>query len=90
MAKLSHRAYVQFETDDNAFGLFSSGLAALGLRECIGLVDPDVGTAGFVVAGDEIIAVVFRGTEDELDWKSNVRAAWVVLQGGVRVHTGFF
>lgn len=90
MAKLSHQAYVQFDTDDNAFGSFSSGLAALGLRECIGLVDPDVGTAGFVVAGDDIIAVVFRGTEDELDWKSNVRAAWVVLQGGVRVHTGFF
>jgi predicted lipase len=90
MAKLSHRAYVRFDADDQAFKAFSGDLADLGLRECDKLVDPQVGTAGFVVAGDDLIAVVFRGTEDELDWRSNVRAEWIVLQGGVRVHTGFF
>jgi triacylglycerol lipase len=90
MAKLAHRAYVRFDADDEAFASFSGDLASLGLRECDKLIDPDVGTAGFVVASDDLIAVVFRGTEDELDWRSNVRAAWIVLQGGVRVHTGFF
>ncbi|MPZ38686.1 MAG: DUF2974 domain-containing protein [Rhizobiales bacterium] len=90
MAKLSYRAYVPFDVDDKAFSSFSSDFASLGLRVCDKLVDPDVGTAGFVVAGDDLIAVVFRGTQDELDWRSNVRAAWIVLQGGVRVHTGFF
>jgi triacylglycerol lipase len=90
MAKLSYRAYVPFDADDNAFGSFRDDLESLGLRECDKLVDPDVGTAGFVVAGDDLIVVVFRGTENELDWRSNVRATWVVLQGGVRVHRGFF
>jgi triacylglycerol lipase len=90
MAKLSSCAYVPFDLNQAAFDDFSQQLDRLGLRGCVGLVDPDVGTAGFVVAGDDIIVVVFRGTENELDWKTNVNAAWVTLQGGVRVHTGFF
>jgi triacylglycerol lipase len=90
MAKLAHRAYERFDESAGALDIFIKDLAKRGLRECDALVDLEVGTAGFVVAGDEIIAIVFRGTENELDWKTNVRAAWVVLQGGVRVHTGFF
>lgn len=90
MAKLSYRAYEKFDIDDQSWLGFSETFQKLGLTECTALVERDVGTAGYVVAGDDIIVVVFRGTEDELDWMTNVRAAWITLQGGARVHTGFF
>ncbi len=90
MAKLAYRAYEKFDVDDTSWLAFSETFQKLGLTDCTGLIDRDVGTAGFVVANDEIIVIVFRGTEDQLDWFTNVRAAWVALQGGTRVHTGFF
>jgi hypothetical protein len=90
MAKLAYRAYEKFDADDDSWLAFSETFRKLGLTESTGLIDRDVGTAGFVVAGDEIIVIVFRGTEDHLDWITNVHAAWVTLQGGTRVHTGFF
>lgn len=90
MAKLAYRAYEKFDADDDSWLAFSDTFRNLGLTGSLGLIDREVGTAGFVVAGDEIIVIVFRGTEDQLDWLTNVRAAWVTLQGGTRVHTGFF
>ena len=90
MARLSYHAYELFDVDDAAWNKFSGQFRELGLKDCVALIDRDTGTAGFVAAGDDLIAVVFRGTENELDWLTNVNAAWVVLQGGVRVHTGFF
>ena len=90
MAKLANRAYEKFDVDDESWLAFSETFHRLGLTECDRLIDPLVGTAGFLIAGDEIIIIVFRGTEDRLDWLTNVRAEWVALQGGTRVHTGFF
>jgi hypothetical protein len=90
MAKLAYRAYEAFDVDDTSWLAFSETFRKLGLTDCTGLIDRDVGTAGFVVADDDIIVIVFRGTENRLDWLTNVRAAWVALQGGTRVHTGFF
>ena len=54
------------------------------------MVDPATGTAGFIVAGDDLIIVAFRGTENLLDWRTNMTAEWARLKGGVRVHTGFY
>jgi triacylglycerol lipase len=88
MAKLAHRAYERFDRDDGAFATFSDVFKRLGL-ECEKLVHADSGTAGFVLAGPELIVVVFRGTQDLLDWRTNVNAAWTELQGGVKVHSGF-
>ena len=90
MARLSSRAYVPFDSDDASFDAFGQQLDRLGLRGCVGLIDREIGTAGFVVAGDDIIVIVFRGTENDLDWRTNMTAKWITLQGGVRVHTGFF
>jgi hypothetical protein len=89
MAKLARHAYQRFE-EEAAFEPFQQNFALLGLKECVSLVDRETGTAGFVVAGDDLIVVVFRGTEDLLDWRTNVNAHWVGLQGDVKVHTGFF
>ena len=90
MARLAQRAYEPFHEGGAAFDTFPDELREIGLADFLRIVDPEVGTAGFVTAGPELIAVVFRGTEDSLDWRTNVRLAWVVLQGGVQVHTGFF
>mgnify|MGYP003694354825 CR=1 FL=1 len=90
MAKLAYRAYEKFDKDDDAFGAFQQDFTRLGLVDCTGLVDSDVGTAGYVAAGPDLIVVAFRGTENLLDWWTNMNVAWVVLQGGVKVHTGFF
>src|SRR5262249_15814055 len=90
MARLARRAYEKFDADAGALKKFSDSLAAVGLTECADLVDRDIGTAGYVAAGDDIIVVAFRGTEDLVDWRTHVMAEWMVLQGGVRVHTGFF
>jgi triacylglycerol lipase len=90
MAKLAYRAYEKFDANTVAFGRFQQDFARLGLVDCTGLVDADTGTAGYVAAGPDIIVVAFRGTEDLLDWWTNVHVAWIVLQGGVKVHTGFF
>jgi len=90
MAKLARRAYHPFHVDDNAFSAFQSEFGTVGLNECVPLVDGRTGTAGFVVAGPDIIVVVFRGTEDLLDWRTNMRVKLVELQGGVQVHRGFY
>ena len=90
MARLAFRAYTSFNINEAAFKTFSDELCAGGFTGCTGLIDNDVGTAGYVVDGSDIIVIVFRGTEDELDWKTNVNARLVALQGGTRVHTGFF
>jgi triacylglycerol lipase len=90
MAKLAFLAYEPFDADAEAFGRFSEAFRAMGLIDCVSLIDADVGTAGYVVANDAIIVIAFRGTQDELDWMTNVRLRFVTLQGGTRVHTGFF
>jgi hypothetical protein len=90
MARLSLRAYEAFDRDEDAFADFKKSFEALGLRQCDLLVDPASGTAGYLLAGDDIIVAVFRGTENEFDWQTNFRFQFVVLQGGVRVHAGFF
>jgi triacylglycerol lipase len=90
MARLAFRAYTSFDVDEPAFKTFSDELCAGGFSSCTKLVDSDAGTAGYVVEGSDIIVIVFRGTQDELDWKTNVNARLVALQGGTRVHTGFF
>jgi predicted lipase len=90
MARLAHRAYDSFDTDDISFKTFSDDLLAHGFTNSKGLIDRDAGTAGFVVEGSDLIVIVFRGTTDRLDWITNVNARFVALQGGTRVHTGFF
>ena len=89
MAKLAFRAYNDFDGSEAAFKTFKTDLCTQGFIECSSLIDRDVGTAGYIVEGNDIIVVVFRGTQDELDWKTNVNARFVALQGGTRVHTGF-
>ncbi len=89
MARLAHRAYEKFNDSPAEFDKFRLGFEALGLREFESLVDQTKGTAGFVIAGDDLIVVVFRGTEDMLDWRTNMMVDWTVLKGGVKVHTGF-
>lgn len=90
MAKLAFRAYNAFDLDDATLETFTREMCQQGFVGCSALIDRDVGTAGYIVEGNDIIAVVFRGTQDELDWKTNVNARFVALQGGTRVHTGFF
>ena len=67
MGKLAYRAYNSFDIDDASFKLFDSEICKQGFTSCTGLVDREVGTAGYVVDGDDIIVIVFRGTENELD-----------------------
>ena len=90
MARLSRRAYEHFDKSDAEFANFTKGFETLGLSPCVKLLDPEAGTAGYIVASPELVAVVFRGTEDELDWRTNFRLEFVTLQGGARVHAGFF
>ena len=90
MAKLALRAYEAFDVNDESWLKFHESFRPLGLTEFDRLIDAPVGTAGFVVANDDLIVIVFRGTENSLDWKTNMRAEWITLQGGTRVHTGFF
>jgi triacylglycerol lipase len=90
MAKLAHRAYELFDSDDAAWAKFNGAICSDGFSGCKGLIDREIGTAGFVAEGDEILVVVFRGTENTLDWWTNFNTDFVALQGGTRVHTGFF
>ena len=90
MAKLAYRAYELFDSDDASWAKFNDAICGDGFHGCKGLIDRDVGTAGFVAEGEEILVVVFRGTENSLDWWTNLNASFVALQGGTRVHTGFF
>lgn len=90
MARLSKRIYDPFERDDESFSAFQKVFAPLGLDVCQKLVHAEAGTAGVVLASPDLIVVVFRGTEDLLDWMTNLRVRWEPLQGGVKVHGGFF
>ena len=89
MARLSKRIYDPFN-DDKTFDAFQKVFTPLGLNVHERLIDEAAGTAGAVLASPDLIVIVFRGTENLLDWRTNMRIAWTVLQGGVRVHTGFF
>jgi triacylglycerol lipase len=90
MAKLAYRAYEMFDSDDDAWTAFSNAICSDGFTDCKGLIDRDIGTSGFVAQGDDMLVVVFRGTENSLDWWTNLNTSFVTLQGGTRVHTGFF
>jgi len=90
MAKLAYRAYEKFDASDESFSRFRGDFAHLGLEDFDSLVARERGTAGFIAAGPEIIVVVFRGTENLLDWWTNMNAGRKTLQGGVKVHAGFF
>ncbi len=90
MAKLAYRAYERFDVDKKSWKAFMNALRDGGFTRCASLIDRDVGTAGYIAEGEDIIVVVFRGTENDLDWRTNIQARFVALQGGTRVHTGFF
>jgi len=90
MAKVARCAYQGFDLGKIALTEFSACFAKLGFTECVDLVHVPSGTAGFIVANDDIIIVAFRGTEDLRDWLTDLTTEWTVLKGGVRVHTGFF
>jgi pimeloyl-ACP methyl ester carboxylesterase len=90
MAKLAYRAYEAFDIDDKSWKIFTDVICSAGFGGCERLVARDIGTAGYIAEADDIIVVVFRGTEDGLDWVTNVNARFVALQGGTRIHTGFF
>lgn len=90
MAKLAYRAYEMFDRDDKSWTAFNDAICGNGFTGCNSLIDRDIGTAGYIAEGGDLIAIVFRGTENRLDWLTNVRARFVALQGGARVHTGFF
>lgn len=90
MARLAYRAYELFDRDDASLKAFNDELCAHGFTNCKGLIDREIGTAGYVVDGSDIIVIIFRGTEDDLDWTTNMNTRFVALQGGTRVHTGFF
>jgi triacylglycerol lipase len=89
MAKLAFCAYEGFHIDEAALAKFRADFGKIGLDLCQSLVDPDTGTAGYIVAAPDLIVVVFRGTENLLDWRTNVRLAWVALQGDVRFTPAF-
>lgn len=90
MAKLAYRAYELFDSDEESWNKFNKAICSDGFTGCKGLIDREIGTAGYVAEGDEILVVVFRGTENTLDWWTNLNTSFVALQGGTRVHTGFF
>jgi pimeloyl-ACP methyl ester carboxylesterase len=90
MARLAYRAYDAFDVDDKSWKTFSDAVCGSGFGGCERLIASDIGTAGYVAEGDDIIVVVFRGTENRLDWMTNVNTRFVTLQGGTRIHTGFF
>ncbi len=90
MAKLAYRAYEAFDIDDTSWKTFTDVICGSGFGGCERLVARDIGTAGYIAEADDIIVVVFRGTENQLDWWTNVQTKFIALQGGTRVHTGFF
>jgi triacylglycerol lipase len=90
MAKLAYRAYELFDVDDKSWKIFDDALRVSGFAGGAGLIDRNVGTAGYIAEAGDMIVVVFRGTENRLDWMTNVNTKFVTLQGGTRVHTGFF
>jgi len=61
MAKLAYRAYTSFDVDDAAFRSFNDELCKQGFTACKGLIDRDVGTAGYVVDGSDILVYRDRG-----------------------------
>ncbi len=66
MARLAYRAYELFDQDGASFKAFTDDLCGHGFSGCTGLIDREIGTAGYVVDGSDIIAIVFRGTNDSL------------------------
>jgi triacylglycerol lipase len=89
MAKLSKRVYDPFN-DEATFEAFQKVFTPLGLKVRARLIDEEKGTAGAVLESPDIIVIVFRGTENLLDWLTNFRMGWGVLQGEVKVHKGVF
>src|SRR5687767_11961978 len=69
MAKLAKRVYDPFH-DEKGFEAFQAVFTPLGLRVRERLIDEDAGTAGAVLDSPDLVVIVFRGTENLLDWRT--------------------
>jgi len=90
MAKLSLLAYDRFENGPSEEEILTRKLRAGGL-ELVGTFNCG-GTQGFVCENDKLAVLVFRGTTDVVDWKTNLKAKRVVIKNNnrrVRAHEGF-
>eukprot|EP00903_Cladosiphon_okamuranus_P008420 g8094.t1 len=59
-----------------------------------GIRDMIQDTQGFIAANDDVILVVFRGTQEIIDWVTNLRGAprgvdWCSPRDGCSIHRGF-
>lgn len=91
MAKLAMLAYQNFETAEQFEEILRLKLAQGGLQ-LVGTFDCDCGTEGYVCQNDEYAVLVFRGTNDKLDWKINRDSKRVVIKDNalrIRAHRGF-
>jgi hypothetical protein len=102
MARLANLAYSPFETDNGVELRKLLAPGALTLRQTFSWIPSDVGlhprswrdrgTQGYLVYGARYAALVFRGTTDTTDWKTDLRARKVVVRSEdhiARVHAGF-
>ena len=83
-AKASHLAYAGVEAE----------FKALGFHEVHPLHDAATDTQGYVLVNDELVLVVFRGTESIKDWMTDVKVKKQVTNhpyyiGNFAVHRGF-
>lgn len=90
MAKLSLLAYDRFEDGPEREEILRRKLGA-GDLTLDGMFSQG-GTQGFVCHNEKLAVLVFRGTTDLVDWKTNLRSERVVIKNNnrrVRGHSGF-
>lgn len=90
MAKLSMLAYERFEVSKHHEDILRRKLEVGGL-DLLGTFST-AGTQGYVCKNDKLAALVFRGTTDFVDWRTNLSAQRVVIKShpkNVRAHEGF-
>lgn len=90
MAKLAMLSYERFELGPSYLEILRTKLEIGGLQ-LVGVFS-NKGTQGFVCKTDALIGLVFRGTTDGLDWRTNVDTRRVIIKNHprhVRAHQGF-
>lgn len=84
LARLSELAYGEPQA-------FEAGMPALGVdaRQVVPVTNRCTGAFAYFVKNERFVAVVFRGSEDKLDWRANLDTALLEWSAGTRAHRGF-
>jgi hypothetical protein len=87
--QLAKLVYKMDGEDEEQRELILGALSELEMNETRFIYDDETSTEGFICSNDNIIVVVFKGSQEIKDWVNDLKDQLVAIDGKVKVHMGF-